>query len=97
MKIKAFWLLFGLLLATSGALYADEGRMLADELANAPTRSDADKERDVQRKPDQVLTFEIAKIKAKQLVKENMTHRSAGLQPIPSNRVTSWVRLPVLK
>ncbi len=31
--------------------------MLADELANAPGRSDEDKARDAQRKPDQVLTF----------------------------------------
>ena len=31
--------------------------MLGGELANAPNRSDDDKERDAQRKPDQVLTF----------------------------------------
>jgi len=36
---------------------ADETRMLADELSNAPGRSDDDKARDAQRKPDQVLTF----------------------------------------
>jgi len=36
---------------------ADESGMLAGELANAPGRSDEDKARDVQRKPDQVLTF----------------------------------------
>lgn len=36
---------------------ADESRMLADELTNAPGRSDEDKARDVQRKPDQVLMF----------------------------------------
>jgi len=40
-----------------GLVSADESRMLADELANAPGRSDEDKARDVQRKPDQVLTF----------------------------------------
>ena len=31
--------------------------MLGGELANAPNRSDDDKVRDAQRKPDQVLTF----------------------------------------
>jgi len=36
---------------------ADETRMLADELSNAPGRSDDDKARDAKRKPDQVLTF----------------------------------------
>jgi predicted methyltransferase len=39
------------------SIIADEGRMLADELANAPDRSDEDKARDKQRMPDQVLTF----------------------------------------
>lgn len=39
------------------AVMADEARMLADELTNAPGRSDDDKARDAQRKPDQVLTF----------------------------------------
>jgi len=37
--------------------HANESRMLADELANAPGRSEEDKARDMQRKPDQVLTF----------------------------------------
>jgi predicted methyltransferase len=36
---------------------ADETRMLAGELTSAPGRSDDDKARDAQRKPDQVLTF----------------------------------------
>ena len=45
-----------LLLPVTGAL-ADETRMLADELTNAPGRSDDDKARDEKRKPDQVLTF----------------------------------------
>lgn len=39
------------------AAMADETRMLGGELANAPNRSDDDKVRDAQRKPDQVLTF----------------------------------------
>jgi predicted methyltransferase len=41
----------------SGAGVADETRMLADELANTPGRSDEDKARDVQRRPAQVLMF----------------------------------------
>lgn len=36
---------------------ADEAGMLSGELANAPGRSEEDKARDAQRKPDQVLTF----------------------------------------
>ncbi len=39
------------------AVVADETRMLADELSNAPNRSDDDKARDAQRKPAQVLMF----------------------------------------
>ncbi|NIS90660.1 MAG: methyltransferase [Woeseiaceae bacterium] len=57
MKIKALSVLFGLLALSVGAAMADESRMLGDELANAPGRSDEDKARDVQRKPGQVLTF----------------------------------------
>ena len=41
-----------LLAVPLAAPLADEGRMLADELANAPGRSDEDKARDAQRKPD---------------------------------------------
>ncbi len=40
-----------------GMAVADESGMLADEVANAPGRSDEDKARDVQRRPGQVLTF----------------------------------------
>jgi len=39
------------------AVLADESRMLADELTNAPGRSDDDKVRDAQRKPAEVLMF----------------------------------------
>lgn len=46
-----------LLVFSPATTFADEGRMLADELTNAPGRSDEDKARDAQRKPDQVLTF----------------------------------------
>jgi predicted methyltransferase len=49
--------LLALLALSPGASVANESRMLADELANAPGRSDEDKARDAQRKPDQVLTF----------------------------------------
>jgi predicted methyltransferase len=49
--------LVALLALPLSPIIADEGRMLADELANAPGRSDEDKARDAQRKPDQVLTF----------------------------------------
>lgn len=57
MKLTTTIALLGLLVAPLGSSLADEGRMLADELANAPGRSDEDKARDAQRKPDQVLTF----------------------------------------
>lgn len=57
MKRKSTITLLALLALPLGASVADEGRMLADELANAPGRSDEDKARDAQRKPDQVLTF----------------------------------------
>lgn len=49
--------LVGLLALPIAMVCADESRMLADELANAPGRSEQDKARDAQRKPDQVLTF----------------------------------------
>jgi len=57
MKLTTMIALLGLLAAPLGNAVADEGRMLADELANAPGRSDEDKARDAQRKPDQVLMF----------------------------------------
>lgn len=57
MKTRMTIALVALLALPLGPALADEGRMLADELANAPGRSDDDKARDVQRKPDQVLTF----------------------------------------
>lgn len=57
MNIKVLAIFSGLFALWAGSAIADEGRMLADELANAPGRSDEDKARDVQRKPDQVLTF----------------------------------------
>ena len=57
MKRKSTIALLALLALPLGASVADEGRMLADELANAPGRSEEDKARDAQRKPDQVLTF----------------------------------------
>jgi predicted methyltransferase len=57
MRLKSVIALVTLLALPLGASVADEGRMLADELANAPGRSDADKARDTQRKPDQVLIF----------------------------------------
>jgi predicted methyltransferase len=57
MKIRITITLLILLVFPMPVTFADEGRMLADELANAPGRSDDDKARDAQRKPDQVLTF----------------------------------------
>ena len=57
MKIHATIALLALLALPPGFVLADEGRMLADELTNAPGRSDEDKARDAQRKPDQVLMF----------------------------------------
>jgi predicted methyltransferase len=57
MKTQITIALLLLLALPFGSTVADEGRMLADELANAPGRSDEDKARDGQRKPDQVLTF----------------------------------------
>ncbi len=57
MKTRTTITLLILLTFSPAATMADEGRMLADELANAPGRSDEDKARDAQRKPDQVLTF----------------------------------------
>jgi predicted methyltransferase len=57
MKLNATITLLALLALPLGASVANEGRMLADELANAPGRSDEDKARDAQRMPDQVLTF----------------------------------------
>jgi predicted methyltransferase len=57
MKTHATIVLMAVLALPIGSAIADEGRMLADELANAPGRSDEDKARDAQRKPDQVLTF----------------------------------------
>lgn len=50
-------ILMMLLALPSTPALANESRMLADELANAPGRSDEDKARDAQRKPDQVLMF----------------------------------------
>jgi predicted methyltransferase len=49
--------LFCLFLLPATGAVADETRMLADELTNAPGRSDEDKARDEKRRPDQVLTF----------------------------------------
>lgn len=57
MFIRPLFALAGLLLLPVATVCADESRMLADELANAPGRSEQDKARDVQRKPDQVLMF----------------------------------------
>lgn len=57
MKLGSMIALLALLALPPAASVADEGRMLADELANAPARSDEDKARDAQRKPAQVLTF----------------------------------------
>jgi predicted methyltransferase len=49
--------LFCLFALSPGLALANESGMLGYELANAPGRSDEDKARDIQRKPDQVLTF----------------------------------------
>ena len=57
MNIRVFAIFLGLVALWAGTAMADESRMLADELTNAPGRSDEDKARDKQRKPDQVLTF----------------------------------------
>ena len=57
MNIKVLSAFFVLAALAAGPVLADESRMLADELANAPGRSDDDKARDAQRKPDQVLMF----------------------------------------
>jgi predicted methyltransferase len=57
MSIKTTIALLAFLALPLGVATADESRMLADELTNAPGRSDEDKARDAQRKPDQVLTF----------------------------------------
>lgn len=45
------------LMLPAHTVLADEARMLADELTNAPGRSDDDKARDAKRKPAQVLMF----------------------------------------
>ena len=55
--MRTLLLLCCALMLPVNAVLADESRMLADELASAPGRSDEDKTRDAQRKPDQVLTF----------------------------------------
>ena len=55
--MKTLLVLCCALMLPVNAVVADEARMLADELTNAPGRSDDDKARDAQRKPDQVLTF----------------------------------------
>ena len=57
MRIKTLTAFLVLLAVLTGPAGADESRMLADELANAPGRSDEDKARDADRKPDQVLAF----------------------------------------
>lgn len=57
MRTRMTIALVALLALPLSPVFADEGRMLADELANAPGRSDDDKARDAQRKPDQVLMF----------------------------------------
>ena len=57
MTLTSRTVLVCLLLLPLGVAVADESRMLADELANAPGRSDEDKARDAQRRPDQVLMF----------------------------------------
>lgn len=57
MSIKTTIALLAFLALPVAVATADESRMLADELTNAPGRSDEDKQRDAQRRPDQVLTF----------------------------------------
>ncbi|MDJ0813350.1 MAG: hypothetical protein QNJ23_06460 [Woeseiaceae bacterium] len=57
MRTRTTIFLMILLALSAATTLADESRMLADELANAPGRSDEDKAHDAQRKPDQVLTF----------------------------------------
>ena len=55
--MRTFLALCCALMLPVNAVLADETRMLADELSNAPNRSDDDKARDAQRKPAQVLMF----------------------------------------
>jgi len=55
--MRTFVVLCCALMLPVNAVLADETRMLADELSNAPNRSDDDKARDAQRKPAQVLMF----------------------------------------
>ena len=57
MSIKTTIALLAFLALPVAVATADESRMLADELTNAPGRGDEDKQRDAQRRPDQVLTF----------------------------------------
>lgn len=57
MRLGSMIALLAMLALPPASSLADEGRMLAGELANAPGRSDEDKVRDEQRKPAQVLTF----------------------------------------
>jgi len=57
LSVRPAILLSWLFILPLGMAFADESAMLAGELANAPGRSDKDKARDVQRKPDQILTF----------------------------------------